>query len=101
MAGSLGLNQRFVEAVKNLVGEDQWNDLRKTKGFFHAEKQFDREVKRAFRGQAAEEYFVNFPMTDLEDDPDNGLDSKCWRMTGYGTPEAFLINRIVLTESRR
>jgi hypothetical protein len=82
MAGSLGLNQRFVEAVKNLVGDDQWNDLRKCKGFFLAEKGFDREVKKSFRGSATEEYFINFPMATLEDDPDNGLESNCWRMTG-------------------
>lgn len=82
MAGSLGLNQRFVEAVKNLVGDDQWNDLRKCKGFYHAEKQFDREVKRSFRGDPKEEYFVNFPMATLDDDPEAGLESNCWNMTG-------------------
>jgi len=82
MAGSLGLNQRFVEAVKNLVGDDQWNDLRKCKGFFLAEKGFDREVKKSFRGGSNEEYFINFPMARLEDDPENGLESNCWRMTG-------------------
>jgi hypothetical protein len=82
MAGSLGLNQRFVEAVKNLVGEDQFADLRKTKGFLLAEKSFDREVKRAFKGDPNEEYFVNFPMASLDDDPDLGLEANCWRMTG-------------------
>lgn len=83
MAGSLGLNRRFVEAVKNLVGEDQYNVLRKTKGFWLAEKSFDREVKKAFRGKPNEEYFINFPMADLADDPDSGLESNSWRMTGY------------------
>jgi hypothetical protein len=82
MAGSLGLNQRFVEAVRNLVGEEQFFQLRKTKGFWLAEKAFDREVKKAFRGNAEEEYFVNFPMADLEDDLDAGLESNTWRMTG-------------------
>ncbi len=82
MAGSLGLNQRFTEAVKNLVGEDQYHELRKTKGFWLAEKFFDREVKKAFRGKSKEEFFVTFPMASLEDDPDNGLESNTWRMTG-------------------
>lgn len=82
MAGSLGLNQRFVEAVKTLVGDDQWNDLRKTKGLWRAEKHFDREVKKSFRGDDGEEYFINFPMADLMDDPDNDLESNTWRMTG-------------------
>lgn len=82
MAGSLGLNQRFVEAVKNLVGEDQYDELRKTKGFWLATKAFDREVKKAFRGKPDEEFFINFPMASLEDDPENGLESNTWRMTG-------------------
>lgn len=81
MAGSLGLNQRFLEAVRNLVGEDQYNELRKTKGFYLAEKFFDREVKKAFRDKPNEEYFINFPMADLEDDADVGLESNTWRMT--------------------
>lgn len=83
MAGSLGLNQRFEEAVKNLVGDDEYTDLRKTKGYSLALKGFDREVKRSFRGDEQEEYFVNFPMASLEDDPDAGLEANCWRMTGY------------------
>ena len=82
MAGSLGLNQRFIEAVKNLVGEDQFNELRKTKGFWLAERAFDKEVKKAFRGNANEEFFVNFPMACLEDDIDSGLESNTWRLTG-------------------
>ncbi|KAH6842399.1 hypothetical protein B0I37DRAFT_399101 [Chaetomium sp. MPI-CAGE-AT-0009] len=89
MAGSLGLNQRFVEAVKNLVGEDQFADLRKTKGFLLAEKTFDREVKRAFKGDPDEEYFVNFPMASLDDDPDSGLEANCWRMTGKDLKAIF------------
>ena len=82
MAGSLGLNQRFLDAVKNLVGEDQYHELRKTKGFWHAEKCFDREIKKAYRGDQNEEHFVTFPMANLEDDPANGLASNMWRMTG-------------------
>lgn len=82
MAGSLGINQRFVKAVESLVGDDQWKKLRKTKGFSLAEKQFEREVKRAFLGDHEDEYYINFPMVDLEDDPDNGLEKQCWRITG-------------------
>ncbi len=81
MAGSLGLNQRFVEAVKTLVGKDQFHELQKTKGFFRAEKEFDRVIKKAFRGEPSEEYFVNFPMAALEDNPEAGLESNAWMMT--------------------
>ncbi|KAK4450231.1 hypothetical protein QBC34DRAFT_484501 [Podospora aff. communis PSN243] len=89
MAGSLGLNQRFLDAVKNLVGDDQYHELRKTKGFWHAERCFDREVKKAYRGEEDEEYFVAFPMADLEDDPTNGLHSNTWRMTGKDLKKIF------------
>lgn len=82
MAGSLGLNQRFVETVKNLVGEDQFHDLKKTKGFWLAENAFDKEVKKAFRGRPTEEFFINFPMASLDDNPDLGLESNTWRITG-------------------
>jgi hypothetical protein len=82
MAGSLGLNQRFTEAVKNLVGDDQWDSLRQSKGFHLAEKGFDKEGKKAFRENATEECYINFPMVALEDDPDNGFESNCWRMSG-------------------
>lgn len=77
MAGSLGLNQRFEEAVKNLVGEDQFFTLRKSKGFEQAIQQFDTSVKTAFRGSPDEEYYVNFPMADLMDDLDRNLISNC------------------------
>ena len=82
MAGSLGLNQRFDEAVKRLVGDDQWEGLRKSKGFFFAQKSFERDVKRSFRGSADEEHYINFPTATLRDNPKAGLESNCWAMTG-------------------
>ncbi|KEY64920.1 hypothetical protein S7711_03910 [Stachybotrys chartarum IBT 7711] len=89
MAGSLGLNQRFAEAVKNLVGEHQFHNLRKTKGFWLAEKTFDKEVKKAFRGKLNEEFFINFPMASLDDKPDLGLESNTWRVTGKELSQIF------------
>lgn len=82
MAGSLGLNQRFAAAVEDLVGDLQWIKLKTSKAWSFAEKQFDQEIKIAFRGELDEEYFVNFPMADLWDDPDNGLKQSTWRLTG-------------------
>ncbi|KAH8663252.1 hypothetical protein BGZ61DRAFT_431957 [Ilyonectria robusta] len=83
MAGSLGLNKRFADAVNDLVGDEQWPELKKSKAFFLANKQFDREIKKSFQGGADEEYFVNFPTAKLEDDTDNGLESSTWTMTGH------------------
>ncbi|TVY90525.1 Heat shock 70 kDa protein 12B, partial [Lachnellula willkommii] len=96
MAGSLGLNRRFEAAVKEIVGEDQYFSLRKTRGFELAVQQFDRSVKTAFRGDLDEDYYINFPMADLNDDPDNNLESNCWNMKGVDVKSIFepLINDI-------
>jgi hypothetical protein len=83
MAGSLGLNRRFEQAVKDLVGEDAYFHLRKTRGFEQATRQFDTQIKTAFRGDLEEDYFVNFPMADLKDDPVNNLVANTWNMKGY------------------
>lgn len=83
MAGSLGLNKRFEEAVKNLIGEEEFFRIKKTKAWFRANIQFDREIKPAFRDKPSEEYFVNFPMAGLEDNPGSRLDSNTWKMTRW------------------
>ena len=82
MAGSIRLNERFSQAVKDLVGEDQFYDLRKrySVGYEEAMKQFDRNIKTAFRGEPDEEYFVPFSTARLDDDPANELRSNCWTM---------------------
>lgn len=82
MSGSIGLNARFKEAVKDLIGEDQYNELRKSKALTLALNTFDKETKKAFRGDPKEEYFIDFPMADLDDDPTAGLESNTWRITG-------------------
>ncbi|KAJ3537626.1 hypothetical protein NM208_g6234 [Fusarium decemcellulare] len=89
MAGSLGLNKRFSSEVESLVGEDQWFQLKKSKAFHLASKQFDREIKRSFQGEAEEEYFVNFPTAKLEDDLDSGLEASTWRITGIELKRIF------------
>ncbi|KAI9647988.1 hypothetical protein NHQ30_002616 [Ciborinia camelliae] len=80
MAGSLYLNKRFEEAVANLVGVRQFDQLKRTLGFRKAVQQFDLSVKTAFRGVEEEDYFVNFPMAKLQDDEENNLSSNCWNM---------------------
>jgi hypothetical protein len=76
------LNERFENYIKNIVGEDQFVALRKTKGYSHAMEQFDKSIKPAFRATGDEEYFVNFPMASLQDDPDNNLQSNCLNLKG-------------------
>ncbi len=82
MGGSLGLNKRFEEAVKDLIGKDKFSRFKKTHGWLRAYTQFDREIKPAFGGKVSEEYFVNFPMARLKDDRVNGLQANCWKMSG-------------------
>lgn len=77
MAGSLGLNNRFEEALKAVLGEEEMLRVKKTKAGIHASRQFDREIKRRFKGKGTEEYFVNIPLADLEDDPDNRIECNC------------------------
>lgn len=82
MVGSLWLNKRFEQTVESLVGASQFHHLQKTKGFRLAVQYFDQFVKTAFRGDSDEEYFVNFPMANLEDNESKNVFSNCWMMTG-------------------
>ena len=82
MAGSLVLNKRFEQAVRNLVGDDQFYSLRKTTGFEQAMLQFDRSIKTAFTGDVDDDYYVNFPMARLKDDEMNNIQANCWNMKG-------------------
>ncbi|KAF5572993.1 Hsp70 family heat shock protein [Fusarium pseudoanthophilum] len=97
MSGSLGLNKRFAEAVKNLIGEEEWLSLKNTSAWAKAEQQFDQEVKRAFAGDLDEEYIVNFPGAHLPDNEDEGLKRDFWFMPGEAVQEIFepLISDIV------
>ncbi|KAG6102857.1 hypothetical protein E4U30_000045 [Claviceps sp. LM220 group G6] len=89
MAGSLGLNDRFAAAVEELVGDDQWLKLKMSKAWSIAEKQFDQEIKKSFRGELDVEYYVNFPMANLREDEDGGLVSNTWRLTGLVLSRIF------------
>lgn len=83
MAGSIGLNQRFEEELRQVVGDDQWLKLKQSEPFFAAQKQFDEQVKPAFTGDTKKKHYIYFPGADLEDDPENGVRGSAWTMTGY------------------
>jgi hypothetical protein len=80
MAGSLILNKRFEEAVKNIVGEEEFFHLKTTESFADAVKQFDREAKPAFCGEKDQAWNINFTMGNLEDDPENNVQGNCLRL---------------------
>ncbi|KAG5812763.1 hypothetical protein H9Q74_004114 [Fusarium xylarioides] len=89
MSGSLGLNKRFAEAVKNLIGEEEWLCLKNTSAWAKAEHQFDQEIKTAFAGDLDEEYIVNFPGAHLPDNEDEGLRRDSWFMSGEAVQDIF------------
>ena len=84
LAGSLMINKRFEEAVKEAVGEDQYLPLRKHKSYRLAMQYFDESVKPVFNpfdSAADDVYYVNFPMAGLVDDPANNISSNCFNVT--------------------
>ncbi|KAI0452962.1 actin-like ATPase domain-containing protein [Xylaria acuta] len=89
MAGSLGLNKRFTEAVHNVVGDEQWVELKRGVGWSKALTEFDKVVKTAFRGDVEEEFYISFPQAQLDDDPDENLIGNCWTMSGSQVKEIF------------
>ncbi|KAK5629126.1 hypothetical protein RRF57_004841 [Xylaria bambusicola] len=89
MAGSLGLNKRFAEAVQNVVGDEQWVTLKKGVGWSKASNEFDKVVKTAFRGDIDENFYISFPFATLEDDEDEDLVGNCWTMSGRHVKEIF------------
>lgn len=89
MAGSLGLNKRFEETVRNVVGDDQFADLKKGVGWAKALNDFDKNIKTAFTGDVNDVHFVTFPKSDLDDDPAERLFCNCWEMTGNILEDIF------------
>jgi hypothetical protein len=80
VAGSLILNKRFEEAMKNIVGDEEFFELKKTEGFADAVQQFDKEVKPAFCGDMSQAWNVNFTMGNLRNDPSNNIQGNCLRV---------------------
>ena len=85
LAGSLMINKRFEEAIKEAVGEEQYITLRKHKAYRTAMQFFDESVKPRFNPHEQDEndgtFYVNFPMAGLKDDPANNISSNCFNVT--------------------
>ncbi|KAM3507960.1 hypothetical protein MY10362_001463 [Beauveria mimosiformis] len=54
-----------------------------------ASQQFENEIKLEFSGDLNEEFYVDLPGADLEDDPENGLLGNEWKMTGSDVKAIF------------
>ncbi|KAF5872053.1 putative hsp70 protein [Botrytis fragariae] len=89
MAGSLNLNNRFEEKVKELVGEAQFNDPENSSGFRAALKQFDTSVKLGFLGIGDEVNHLHFLGAKLKDDQQKGLENACWTIKSAELKDIF------------
>ncbi|KAI3392445.1 hypothetical protein diail_5689 [Diaporthe ilicicola] len=89
MSGSLGLNKRFEEAVRTVVGDEQFVLLKKCVGWSKALNEFDKVIKTSFNGDVTDLHYVSFPKAELEDDPAERLMSNCWEMTGDVLQDIF------------
>ncbi|KAF2464027.1 actin-like ATPase domain-containing protein [Lindgomyces ingoldianus] len=75
IAGSLMINKRFENWVKDMVGERTFLDLKETDAYRRAMKDFDETIKPSFRGKNDETAYVNFPMAKIKDNSSKGIKS--------------------------
>ncbi|TGO84625.1 hypothetical protein BPOR_0484g00060 [Botrytis porri] len=78
--GSLNLNSRFEEVVKELVGEARFHDPKNAKAFAAAFKKFDSSLEPFFRCLAGDKYTFIFLRAKLKDDVKRGLVNKVWTL---------------------
>ncbi|KAF4335666.1 Hsp70 family heat shock protein [Fusarium beomiforme] len=103
MSGSLGLNKRFTEAVRDLIGDEEWFRLKGLNAWALAERQFDQEIKTGFTGDLDDEFVVNFPGARLKDSVDEGLERDSWFMSGeavHGIFEPLIVDIIRLVDDQ-
>ncbi|KAK7917234.1 hypothetical protein PG985_010842 [Apiospora marii] len=81
MAGAIGLNKRFEDTVRDLIGEVQMGAFRNVEdGWALVLDQFETEIKRKFCGEGDRPHYIHFPSLKLEDDPDENLENNTWYM---------------------
>ena len=82
LAGSLMLNKRFEEWIKNVVGDQEYIQLRGTDAYRRAMKTFEDIIKPGFRSRDDRDEYINFPTAKLKDNPAKGLVSDTITITG-------------------
>jgi hypothetical protein len=82
IAGSMMINKRFEQWIKDSVGERAFLDLKETNGYRLAMKQFDEVIKPGFRSEKDEEQYISFPMASIPDNVAKGIKSNHITMTG-------------------
>ncbi|KAK8071086.1 hypothetical protein PG997_011289 [Apiospora hydei] len=91
MAGAIGLNKRFEDSVRDLIGEVQMAALKSTPdGWVYVLDQFETGIKRKFSDDSFDEpYYVHFLGLRLEDDPSENLEHNDWSMKWGDLHEIF------------
>ncbi|KAF7958371.1 hypothetical protein EAE96_001920 [Botrytis aclada] len=89
MAGSLNLNNRFEEKVRELVGEVQFNDPKNSRGFRFSLEHFETHIKPGFLGLGDEDTYSHFVGAKLKDDQQKGLYRNCWTMKSAELKDIF------------
>lgn len=79
MTGSIGLNGRFEEAVKAILGDVQYAEICQSKGCKTAVEHFDQEKKTLFSHDTTANLGIWFAQCDLID-PDNNVQENYWHM---------------------
>ena len=89
LCGSVVLNCRFEEHVKQRIGRERYHWMRekKAKTWNMAQNYFDQSVKHRFNDEENSE--VNIPFPGLPDDEDAGLDSGFLVMSAQQVKDIF------------
>lgn len=82
IAGSMMINNRFEDFVKSTVGEETFFQLKKTEGWRRALKNFDETIKPGFRSRDDEPEYIHFPLANLPNNKDRGINNDQITATG-------------------
>lgn len=89
LVGSIMLNRRFEQWIKDVVGERAFLNLRETDGYRRAMKQSEDTIKPGFQGEDDEDQFVNFPVANLKDDKARGVKANSITLTAAALYDIF------------
>ncbi|KAI9654197.1 MAG: hypothetical protein M1821_006725 [Bathelium mastoideum] len=89
IAGSLMINRRFENWVKDMVGERQYLDLRETDAYRRAMKNFDENIKPEYQGENNDVTYINFPMAQIADNESKGIRNGTLTLSARDIREIF------------
>ncbi|KAF2103534.1 hypothetical protein NA57DRAFT_53054 [Rhizodiscina lignyota] len=82
IAGSMIINKRFEQWIKDTVGERSFQDLKITNGYRLAMKQFDEVIKPGFRSKEDDDQYITFTMAKIKHKPLKYIKASTLTLTG-------------------